>query len=51
LCHLQQSISAVTGATLGYIEIEPNFMDMVGSKVTNPKFFELAEENLGKSRA
>jgi hypothetical protein len=24
-----------TGATLGYIEIEPNFMDMVGSKVTN----------------
>lgn len=24
-----------TGATLGYIEIEPNFMDMVGSKVTH----------------
>jgi hypothetical protein len=24
-----------TGATLGYVAIEPNFMEMVGSKVTN----------------
>ena len=24
-----------TGATLGYVAIDPNFMEMVGSKVTN----------------
>ena len=24
-----------TGATLGYVAIEPSFMEMVGSKVTN----------------
>ena len=37
-CHFGKNLNLAgsgTGATLGYVPIEPTFMDMVGSKVTN----------------